>query len=463
MLRSSADAVPGPYHSITVSTGLGGSVSRTPIGNPLVHGTLVTLEAEPDSGFYFLGWQGDLAGDGNPVAFSLISDLSVTASFDSVGFIVGTSVEGAGAVVRSPEKVQYRPGTVVTLAAVPTQGHRFVGWSGDTTEVASVLTVTVQRVLNFMATFELDPNAAPSSVQATDVPQDQGGAIVLGWNASPLDVLGPGQLLSSYRIDRRASAPAGGGWNAVGLQGALGLPNYSLLLATPADSSSLSNWSFDYRVVALSATDTTQWVSHAVTGWSVDNVPPSSPTSVSGSMASGIATMFWPAVTATDFSEYRIYRGHAIDFVPTAPSRVGTTSETGFTDFAGAFAYYKVTAADTHGNESPGTLFVPSNPVSVEETLLPGSFTIQLQGPTPSNEVPVRIRFGVPSPMTVRIDVVDIQGRVLRQLRAAEANAGWHDLSWDRKDDSGGRVAPGLYFLRAAERSAVHTRRLVLL
>ena len=55
------------------------------------------------------------------------------------------------------------PGTVVTLTAVPTPGHRFDGWTGDTTTTDSVLVVTMNRNWALTAQFTF---TAPFSTAA---------------------------------------------------------------------------------------------------------------------------------------------------------------------------------------------------------------------------------------------------------------------------------------------------------
>lgn len=56
--------------------------SLNPSDGTFDEGEEVELLAEPDEGYLFVGWDGDLDGDENPATISMDSDLSVTALFE---------------------------------------------------------------------------------------------------------------------------------------------------------------------------------------------------------------------------------------------------------------------------------------------------------------------------------------------------------------------------------------------
>ncbi|MFQ5857927.1 MAG: hypothetical protein ACE5LU_20165 [Anaerolineae bacterium] len=58
-----------------------GNVTFDPPGGSYDDGTVVTLTANPGSGFEFSGWSGDLSGSSNPVTITMDSDKLVTATF----------------------------------------------------------------------------------------------------------------------------------------------------------------------------------------------------------------------------------------------------------------------------------------------------------------------------------------------------------------------------------------------
>ena len=60
-------------------------------------GTSVTLQAVPRTGFAFLGWSGDLAGQPNPALFDMVSPRSATADFEMIYGIVEAVVEAPAA------------------------------------------------------------------------------------------------------------------------------------------------------------------------------------------------------------------------------------------------------------------------------------------------------------------------------------------------------------------------------
>ncbi len=67
-------------------------------------------------------------------------------------------------------------------------------------------------------------------------------------------------------------------------------------------------------------------------------------------------------------------------------------------------------------------------------------------------------------PGRIRLEVVDVTGRRLRQLADRDFTAGSHDLKWDGRDDSGRSLPTGLYFARLIGRNdAPQTTKLLLL
>jgi hypothetical protein len=63
----------------------------------------------------------------------------------------------AGAVIKTPDQMTYTSGTVVTLTAIPYICSGFDGWSGDLTDTANPVTITMDSNKAVTATFLLAP------------------------------------------------------------------------------------------------------------------------------------------------------------------------------------------------------------------------------------------------------------------------------------------------------------------
>jgi hypothetical protein len=384
------------------------------------------------------------------------------AGADTAGFAVTTSVVGRGSVVRSRIKAEYPPGSPLTLTATPLPGDKFVAWSGDTTTTQPTLNIVVTHALNYVATFEKDPAAAPHTVSVTDFPGDEGSMVLVTWDPSPLDGPAAPGFIGWYRIQRQPLSPPGAAWMDNQLYQAVQAPLYQLAGNTAADSTGSDPADYRWRVVALAAADTLSWVSNEVLGHSVDNLAPPAPASVSGSIASGFATFFWPAVDVPDLDHYTVYR--AADAAPPidAAHRIGTTTNTGYNDSPGYFAHYSVTALDVHGNEGAATALTPSNTTGTDGRPVPGALTVGQPTPSPM-ATSMSMSLGLPRDMNVTVDVVDAQGRLLRRISDGVRSAGWLSLTWDARDARGGQAPAGIYFIRVRTPAGERIRRLALL
>jgi flagellar basal-body rod modification protein FlgD len=73
-----------------------------------------------------------------------------------------------------------------------------------------------------------------------------------------------------------------------------------------------------------------------------------------------------------------------------------------------------------------------------------------------------RMRIDLPSAGNVTAEVLDLQGRRVRALESGQGHAsGSFDLAWDGRNEAGGAVAPGLYFVRVRTASDAAALRLV--
>ena len=74
----------------------------------------------------------------------------------------------------------------------------------------------------------------------------------------------------------------------------------------------------------------------------------------------------------------------------------------------------------------------------------------------------ISYRIGV-AEESVDLRVYDPAGRRVRTIYAGSADGAPQDARWDGSDDAGGRVAPGIYFVRLATAAGERTQRVAVL
>lgn len=73
------------------------------------------------------------------------------------------------------------------------------------------------------------------------------------------------------------------------------------------------------------------------------------------------------------------------------------------------------------------------------------------------------IRFELPRPQSVALDLFDVQGRLVRSLVSGMQTPGEHTVEWDGRDESGRAAANGLYFYRLITAEGALRRKMVVL
>jgi hypothetical protein len=322
-------------------------------------------------------------------------------------------------------------------------------------------------------------NPEPVSNGVRDVPNDQGGEVKVSWTASYLDGASF-NLIDSYWILRSAppnivaEARAQGArvtadlaneptpdartflllpdqatsyaWEYLASEPAFHVASYSYVAATTGDSVGGGNPRTAFMIMARANNGAQYWFSAPDSGYSVDNLPPVIPAPFTAAYSAGITHLHWGENHDVDLAGYRLYRGSSSAFVPAPGNLISAQPDTGFGDVGSAGSWYKLSAIDTHGNESPyarlgpnGTLDAPGAPVA----------SLFLAPPTPSpTSAGTAFRFGLPRDGEVTLTLFDQQGRRVRELARGMMPAGEHRVMWDGRDEAGRSVPSGLYFAK---------------
>ncbi len=144
-----------------------------PDANFFEAGTIVSLEAIPEPGYYFAGWSGDLTGSDNPCAIEMDSEKTITVNFSRITYTLTIEVNGSGSITPSDNTPDYESRTVVETTAIPDSGWPFEGWNGEvddqtqaTTTVAmgSEKTITANFSRNTLAWWIIAAIAAGAAI-----------------------------------------------------------------------------------------------------------------------------------------------------------------------------------------------------------------------------------------------------------------------------------------------------------
>ncbi len=111
--------------------------------------------------------------------------------------------------------------------------------------------------------------------------------------------------------------------------------------------------------------------------------------------------------------------------------------------------------------------YLPPGTAVGEKNDLPGPLPEDLPLTIHASPNPFRgittIMLGIPEELKVDIRIYDITGRVVRQIAARSCPQGTHPFAWDGRDDSGSKVAGGVYIAMArAGKMSVSSKILLL-
>jgi len=191
----------GGEHDLNIASTSGGMVTSPGEGTFTHHeGAVFDLVAEPEAGYYFVNWTGDVGtiADINAATTTIImnGDYSIRANFESIpvdqySLTISSTTEGwllCGNVTTPGEGTFiYSSGTVVNLVAQAEEGCQFVGWAGDVGNIADInaatTTITMNGDYSIRANFEpyVSPMVAAGSKHTVGLKTD-GTVVAVGDN-----------------------------------------------------------------------------------------------------------------------------------------------------------------------------------------------------------------------------------------------------------------------------------------
>ncbi len=156
-------------------------------------------------------------------------------------------------------------------------------------------------------------------------------------------------------------------------------------------------------------------------------------------------------VAAWDGASWQPLGAGLSDFVRSASVFGGGLYLGGWFLQAGGLPSYYLARWDNAGGSAVGE----------REPVADGALRLRVTGGNPLGRQ-TRFAFTLDRRADVRLDVHDVQGRLVATLHDGMLEGGLHDVGWDGRSAAGRRVAPGVYFARLSAGAARDSRTLVL-
>jgi len=160
------------WYSLTISTTSGGSVTKPGQGTFVYQGgIIVDLIAQPDEGYDFVKWTGDVDTiadvDVAQTTITMNSSSSITANFESrhpepVALLLISSTGGGSVTSPGEGTFPCTLGSMVILMAEASSGYQFDHWSGDVDTIADANNATTTITMDSSYSVRADFSATSS-------------------------------------------------------------------------------------------------------------------------------------------------------------------------------------------------------------------------------------------------------------------------------------------------------------
>lgn len=194
-----------PTYALSVDAVGGGAVALSPSGGTYPAGTVVTLDAQPDAGWLFEGWSGDLSGSLDPATITMNGDRTVTATFAPSNVVVLEAQDDS--YTRSSRATSnYGTQSTVRVRSGSTEYRSYVKF--DAAGLAPVARATLRLYATDGSVDAGTVHSTSVNYAGTSTPWTENG---ITWNnapaaGTPLAALGPVSTSTWVEVDVTAAA-----------------------------------------------------------------------------------------------------------------------------------------------------------------------------------------------------------------------------------------------------------------
>jgi len=152
-------------HNLTIRVSGNGTTTPTPSDHDYVEGTVVNITVNPDSGWWFDRWIGEVSAPNEAsTTVTMDSDKTITAIFSNIMHTLTIQINGSGSTNPTASTQAYSEGTLVNIEAIPDKGWQFDSWTGGVAGPSLAnTTVTIDSDKTVSANFsQVEPNWWPT-------------------------------------------------------------------------------------------------------------------------------------------------------------------------------------------------------------------------------------------------------------------------------------------------------------
>lgn len=293
----------------------------------------------------------------------------------------------------------------------------------------------------------------PLIKKISDMPNDQGGWVKVEFLKSVFDTDNLGLPTTNSVELYTVEISDGTDWIAAATTVAYGKDKYSILVPTIKDSTKYEHGLLEFRVIA--GMEEGNYVSQVVSGYSVDNLAPSTSSNLTGGLFFDESVKLnWQPIIDSDLESYSVYKsldGSSFEL----QGFIGDTTYYDNDILPGNIFYY-VKAVDRSGNES-----APSNIINflitdvANGSSLPDKFSLEQNYPNPFNPSTL-IKYEVPEPSNVKIEIFNMLGQRMAIIVNDHKTAGFYESTWNAQN-----LPSGVYFIYLSAESLSSNKNII--